>query len=236
MADVQGREATVTQRGEQVAALVRAISRAHQSPSGYGGVERFSVSDIHEFARRLVADVIRRRVGWVLLGLGAAGCAGQSSKPGPALSTAGADYSRGDLQAGSDSIQPLRVHVAAPRRAVVGTAVPIKLVVSNSGRTKVQVLQAVPPPAFDLTITRKDGRVVWQRLPPDAVLATAGLLYSLAAGQSHDVETISWDQRDLHGRQVEPGRYEIQGTFYGRVAYSGHSEIQSDTVSLLIER
>jgi hypothetical protein len=77
---------------------------------------------------------------------------------------------------------------------------------------------------------------VWQRLPPDAVPATAGLLYSLAAGQSHDVETISWGQRDLHGRQVEPGRYEVQGIFYGRVAYSGHSEIQSDTVSLLIER
>ena len=180
---------------------------------------------------------MRRRVGWtMLLGL-TVGCGGQSSvKHEPALPAAAADSSRGDLQAGSDSIQPLRVHVAAPRRAVVGTAVPIKLVVSNSGRTKVQVLQAVPPPAFDLTITRKDGRVVWQRLPPDAYLATAGLLYSLAAGQSHDVETISWDQRDLHGRQVEPGRYEIQGIFYGRVAYSGHSEIQSDTVSLLIER
>ena len=126
--------------------------------------------------------------------------------------------------------------VAAPGRAVVGTAVPIKLVVSNSGTTEVQVLQAVPPPAFDLTITRKDGRVVWQRLPPDAALATAGLLYSLAAGQSHDVETISWDQRDLHGRQVEPGLYEIQGIFYGGVAYTGHSEIQSETAPLLIER
>ncbi len=133
-------------------------------------------------------------------------------------------------------MHPLRVHVEAPRRAVVGVAVPIKLVVSNTGNTKVQVLQAVPPPAYDLTITRKDGRVVWQRLPPDAYLSTAGLLYSLAPSQSHDVETISWDQQDLHGRQVEPGRYGIQGVFFGRVAYKGQSEIQSDTVSLLIER
>jgi hypothetical protein len=185
----------------------------------------------------VMVDSTRRRVGWtMLLGL-TVGCGGQSSvKHEPALPAAAADSSRGDLQAGSDSIQPLRVHVTAPRRAVVGTAVPIKFVVSNSGSTKVEVLQAVPAPAFDLTITRKDGRVVWQRLPPDATLASAALVYSLAAGQSHDVETISWDQRDLHGRQVEPGRYEIQGMFYGRVAYSGHSEIQSDTVSLLIER
>jgi hypothetical protein len=118
----------------------------------------------------------------------------------------------------------------------VGTAVPVKLVVSNTGSTKVEVLQKAPAPVYDLTITRKDGRIVWQRLPPDGVLLTAGDLYSLAPGQSQELETISWDQRDLRGRQVGPGRYEIQGIFYGGVAYSGHSEIQSDTVSLLIER
>jgi hypothetical protein len=59
MADVQGREDTMTQRCEQVAALVRAIRRAHQSPSGYGGVEAFHVSNVHEFARRLVAQGVR---------------------------------------------------------------------------------------------------------------------------------------------------------------------------------
>lgn len=54
---------SVGQRQEHVAALVRAIRRAHQSPSGYGGVERFSVSDIHEFARRLVAEGVRASEG-----------------------------------------------------------------------------------------------------------------------------------------------------------------------------
>jgi hypothetical protein len=39
---------------ETVAALVRAIRRAYGSPSGYGGLERFTVADIHQFARRLV--------------------------------------------------------------------------------------------------------------------------------------------------------------------------------------
>jgi hypothetical protein len=59
MAIVQGREDAVTEHRERVAALVRAIRRAYQSPSGYGGVERFTVSDIHAFARRLVAEGVR---------------------------------------------------------------------------------------------------------------------------------------------------------------------------------
>jgi hypothetical protein len=39
---------------EQAAALVRAIRRAYGSPGSYGGLERFTVTDIHDFARRLV--------------------------------------------------------------------------------------------------------------------------------------------------------------------------------------
>jgi hypothetical protein len=39
---------------ERVTAMVRAIRRVHQSPSGYGGLVSFHVADIHEFARRLV--------------------------------------------------------------------------------------------------------------------------------------------------------------------------------------
>jgi hypothetical protein len=48
-----------TPRGEAVAVPVRAIRRAYQSPVGYGGVERFTVTDIHEFARRLAAEGVR---------------------------------------------------------------------------------------------------------------------------------------------------------------------------------
>jgi hypothetical protein len=59
MADVQDREEAVMPQRDQVAALTRAIRRAYGSQSGYGGVERFSVSDIHEFARKLVAEGVR---------------------------------------------------------------------------------------------------------------------------------------------------------------------------------
>jgi hypothetical protein len=41
---------------EQAAALVRAIRRAYSSPTDYPGLERFTVTDIHEFARRLTAQ------------------------------------------------------------------------------------------------------------------------------------------------------------------------------------
>lgn len=60
MADVQqGREEAVMQQRVQVATVTRAIRRAYGSQSGYGGVERFSVGDIHDFARRLVAEGVR---------------------------------------------------------------------------------------------------------------------------------------------------------------------------------
>jgi hypothetical protein len=184
-----------------------------------------------------MADPMPRRIGWTLLLALTVGCAGQSSvKHEPALSTAEADDGLGNLQPRPDSMDPVRVHVEAPKRAVVGTAVPVKLVVSNTGSTKVEILQTPAPQDYNLSIARKHGRIVWQRWPPDAALSTAGDLYSLAPGQSRELETISWDQRDLNGRQVGLGRYEIQGIFFGGVAYSGHSEIQSDTVSLLIER
>jgi hypothetical protein len=50
-----------TDHREAVVALVRAIRRAYGSPSGYGGLERFTVADIHEFARRLVEEGVRAR-------------------------------------------------------------------------------------------------------------------------------------------------------------------------------
>ena len=44
---------------EQTAALVRAIRQAYASPTGYGGLERFTVTDVHDFARRLVEQGVR---------------------------------------------------------------------------------------------------------------------------------------------------------------------------------
>jgi hypothetical protein len=51
--------AGLTADREHVAALVRAIRRAHSSDYGYPGLERFTVTDIHDFARRLVEQGVR---------------------------------------------------------------------------------------------------------------------------------------------------------------------------------
>jgi hypothetical protein len=45
-------ETTVEQ--EATAALVRAIRRVYGSPDGVGGVEKFTVHNIHDFACRLL--------------------------------------------------------------------------------------------------------------------------------------------------------------------------------------
>jgi hypothetical protein len=56
---IHQRDDTVAGHRDQVAALVRAIRRVHESPSGYGGVEAFHVANVHDFARRLVAEGVR---------------------------------------------------------------------------------------------------------------------------------------------------------------------------------
>jgi hypothetical protein len=43
----------------EAAALVRAIRQAYGKASDYGALERFTVYDIHDFARRLVAAGVR---------------------------------------------------------------------------------------------------------------------------------------------------------------------------------
>jgi hypothetical protein len=59
MADRLLEPKVASRQREQVAALVRAIRRAYGSQSVYRGVEAFHVSNVHDFARRLVAEGVR---------------------------------------------------------------------------------------------------------------------------------------------------------------------------------
>jgi hypothetical protein len=60
----QLRQATdvVRQSQDEVAALVRAIRHAFQSPSGFSGLEAFHLSNIHQFAQKLMAEGVRAGV------------------------------------------------------------------------------------------------------------------------------------------------------------------------------
>jgi hypothetical protein len=48
---------------EAAAAIVRAIRRAYGKPSYYGWLEAFHVSNIHDFARRLLEQGVTAREG-----------------------------------------------------------------------------------------------------------------------------------------------------------------------------
>jgi hypothetical protein len=203
----------------------------HSSP-GLAGAPRLS----RRSKLQSIADPIRHSFPWAVpLALGLAGCERQSSvERDVAVSGAGPDVSVAGGQTPSVSTHALRVHVLVPAHAAVGTKIPIELVVSNAGSTKTLVSQISPPPVYDVAIARVDGRIVWRRLPPDYVLLLAADQYTLAPGESRHLETISWDQVDLHGHQVEPGRYTVQGVFYGGIAGSGDSEIKTPAVPLVI--
>ncbi len=47
-------EYVITEMDILAAGIVRAIRRVYGSPDGIGGVEKFTVHNVHEFARRLL--------------------------------------------------------------------------------------------------------------------------------------------------------------------------------------
>lgn len=48
-----------TEASQEAAALTRAIRRVYGSPDGIGGIEKFTVHNVHDFAARLVAAGVR---------------------------------------------------------------------------------------------------------------------------------------------------------------------------------
>jgi hypothetical protein len=48
-----------TAEQEAAAAIVRAIRRVYGSPDGIGGIEKFTVHNVHDFARRLLEQGVR---------------------------------------------------------------------------------------------------------------------------------------------------------------------------------
>jgi hypothetical protein len=46
---------------EAAAAIVRAIRRVYGSPDGIGGIEKFTVHNVHDFARRLLEQGVTAR-------------------------------------------------------------------------------------------------------------------------------------------------------------------------------
>ncbi|HEY0019629.1 MAG TPA: hypothetical protein VGC13_25220 [Longimicrobium sp.] len=104
---------------------------------------------------------------------------------------------------------PLRVEVhAAP--AVQGRPVPLELVVRNVGRTPAALGTGDSATTFDLVVTGRDGRVVWNRLHAIEEIPLVLIERIVPPGGTMRF-TDRWDLRDNTGRPVPPGTYSVYG-------------------------
>jgi hypothetical protein len=103
----------------------------------------------------------------------------------------------------------MRVEITVPSEVRRGDSVPIVLRLVNDADTAVDVALQGRPVAFDVTVTRPDGELVWRRLAGETVTAILQLR-TVAAGESLDFRT-AWDQRSADGATVPAGEYVVRG-------------------------
>ena len=100
-----------------------------------------------------------------------------------------------------------RVH--APTSVHVGEPVPIELVLTNRTEHPITLSLQGRPLAFDITVSREDGSVIWRRLEGQVVSAILAVR-ELAPAQSLTF-SATWDGRLADGRPAGPGRYRLSG-------------------------
>jgi len=106
-----------------------------------------------------------------------------------------------------DSIA-FRVH--APSSVHPGEPVPIELVLTNRTERSLTLRLEGRPIAFEVTVSREDGTVVWRR-SPGANEPHVAEERVLAPAESLTLEVV-WDGRLADGRVPAPGRYHITGS------------------------
>lgn len=106
-----------------------------------------------------------------------------------------------------DSIA-FRVH--APTSVHAGEPVPIELVLTNRTERPITLYLQGRPLAFDVTVTREDGRLVWRRLEGQVVSAILAVR-ALAPAESLTFEVV-WDGRLPGGAPIPAGQYRITGS------------------------
>jgi hypothetical protein len=130
--------------------------------------------------------------------------AGRSPTSSRSRAVASADRS-------SKRVQPdsLRFELLMPSRVTGGEPVRITLQATNAGSEPLVLYLTGRVPAFDITITREDGGLVWRRLHGQTIPAILQVK-TLQPGERLDF-VEPWDQRDQGGARVAPGRYAAQG-------------------------
>ena len=103
----------------------------------------------------------------------------------------------------------MRVEITVPVEVRRGDSVPIALRLVNEADTAVEVALQGRPVAFDITVTRPGGELVWRRLAGETVTAILQLR-RVPPGESLDFRT-AWDQRSAGGELVPAGEYMVKG-------------------------
>jgi hypothetical protein len=106
-----------------------------------------------------------------------------------------------------DSIA-FRVH--APASVHAGEPIAIELVLTNRTERPITLYLQGRPLAFDVTVAREDGHVVWRRLEGQVVSAILAVR-ALAPAESLTFQAV-WDGRLPDGATIPPGRYRITGS------------------------
>ncbi len=103
----------------------------------------------------------------------------------------------------------MKFQVVVPDSARVGEPVRIVLRLSNTGNRPITLYLQGRPVAFDVTIRRRDGSVVWRRLEGQVVSAILAV-QELEPGAVLEFEE-HWRQLSNDGKPVSPGEYSVTG-------------------------
>lgn len=99
--------------------------------------------------------------------------------------------------------------VEVPAAAPAGEPVAIVLRLTNKTERPLTLALQGRPIAFDVTVTREDGTLVWRRLE-GAVVSAILAVRRLEPAESLVFETV-WDGRRPDGSPAPPGGYQVTG-------------------------
>ena len=103
----------------------------------------------------------------------------------------------------------MRFEIVLPDSVRAGEPVPVTLRLTNTGREELTIYLQGRPIAFDLTVRRLDGTIVWRRLEGEVVSAILAVR-QLKPGASLEFEEV-WRQVSNTGEAVPPGDYSVTG-------------------------
>jgi hypothetical protein len=107
----------------------------------------------------------------------------------------------------------MRFEIVLPDSVRAGEPVPVTLRLTNTGREPLTIYLQGRPIAFDVTVRRPDGTIVWRRLEGEVVSAILAVR-QLEPGASLEFEEV-WRQVSNAGEAVPPGDYRVTGVLPG---------------------